>query len=202
METRDLTVPDPQTTFGARLAESSSASGLPYTELQRIAQLFAEEHLRTGQTLPAPHPLVAPETARALPDEQYLDRVRDLIAQEARLLRMRAAPAQEAQCPALTHSAPPRPERATAPAFVWKYSAITLSTGGGIALAGYGVGAAAPGLSVLDDVLAAAGQVVMGVTALVVVLCLALCAKPSQKAASGTVVSIGKAVFKRNRFNG
>ncbi|TXS35418.1 hypothetical protein EAO77_36780, partial [Streptomyces sp. t39] len=91
------------------------------------------------------------------------------------------------------------PQRAV-PAFVWKYSALALSTGGSIALAGVGIGAAAPTLAQLPAILTATGQVVMSVAGLFVLVFLALAARGASR--GGTTVNIRKAVFRRNKFHG
>ncbi|MFD3422667.1 hypothetical protein [Streptomyces decoyicus] len=204
MDPRDLSAPAPYPAPPAPPAEAStSVEGLPYDELLRIVQLFAGEHLRTDHRAPAPYRQVTPEVAQLL-NEQYMARVHDLVERDERILQMRAALASAPRYPELLAPARPEPKPTSAvPAFVWKYSAVALSTGGGIALAGVGVGAAAPALAFLDDVLSVVGQMVMGVTAFVVVLCLVFCAKPAQqKSSGGTVVNIGKAVIKRSRFHG
>ncbi|GAB7036020.1 hypothetical protein AB0G35_24085 [Streptomyces sp. NPDC021749] len=90
------------------------------------------------------------------------------------------------------------------PAFVWKYSAIALSTGGGIALAGVGVGAAAPTLAQLHAILTATGQAVMSVAGLFVLIFLALAVRGASRGngGGGTTVNIRKAVFRRSKFHG
>ncbi|MEU6331514.1 hypothetical protein ABZ851_30185 [Streptomyces sp. NPDC047049] len=204
MDTRNLSVPAPFPAPPAPPAEASTpVAGLPYDELLRIAQLFAGEHLHTDHPPPAPYQQMTPEV-RQLLNERYMARVHDLVEREEGVLLRRGILASAQQYPELVAPARPEPKPAPAvPAFVWKYSAIALSTGGGIALAGVGVGAAAPTLALLDDILAAAGQIVMGLTALVVVLCLAFCGRPTQNGSGGsTVVNIGKAIIKRSRFHG
>ncbi|MFJ8676731.1 hypothetical protein [Streptomyces sp. NPDC093589] len=204
MDPRDLSVPAPYPAPPAPPAEAStSVEGLPYDELQRIAALFTGEHHHADHRLPALYQQMTPE-ARQLLDERYMARVYDLVEREERILRMQGVLAPAPRYPELL--APVRPELKPAPAvpaFVWKYSALALSTGGAIALAGVGVGAAAPTLAVLDDVLSAAGQIVMGLTVIVVALCLALGGRPSQNGSGGsTVINISKAVIKRSRFRG
>lgn len=208
MDTRDH--PSPALVRQAQPAETApdALSNLPYDELLRIAQIFAPDQVLTKghgggeQNLPAPQQPLTHEVQH-LANEQYMARVHALHEQEERILRMRAVLDPAPQYPQLAPPAALAPPKPVIPASVWKYSAITLSTGGGIALTGYGIGAAAPGLALLDDVLEAAGQFVMGATALVIVVCLALFARPAQKTGgSGTVINIGKAIFKKGRFHG
>ncbi|OEJ21148.1 hypothetical protein AR457_41310 [Streptomyces agglomeratus] len=90
------------------------------------------------------------------------------------------------------------------PAWVWKYSVLALSSGGFVALAGFGVGAAAPGLAHIDDILSALGQAVMTIAILAVLVSVLLAPGTRKRRGGngGTTVTIKKAVFKRNRFNG
>ncbi|MEV7887450.1 hypothetical protein ACWD3I_25695 [Streptomyces sp. NPDC002817] len=184
----------------------SDLDALPYEELERILRVFAApQGPHPASRMPVPYPQLTPDVQRLLSDETYLARVRDLtVLEEARLRCQRgqltAAP-QYLALPAST-AMPQRAPAPVVPAFVWKYSAIALSTGGGIALAGYGIGAAAPGLAVVVDILTAAGQFVMWLAALAVALGLVVLGRGSGKTTGGSVINIRKAVFKRNRFKG
>ncbi|WP_431984113.1 hypothetical protein [Streptomyces qinglanensis] len=207
MATRDHPCPAP--VHHAQSAETApdALSSLPFDELLRIAQIFAPNQVLTQeqrsreQNLPAPQQPLTPEV-RHLANEPYMARVHELHEQEEHILRTRAVRDPAPQCPQLASPPAIPPPTPVIPASVWKYSAITLSTGGGIALTGYGIGAAAPALALLDDVLKAASQFVMSATALVIVVCLALSARPAQKAGgSGTVINIGKAIFKKGRLH-
>ncbi|MFF3975076.1 hypothetical protein ACFYZ6_35215 [Streptomyces rubiginosohelvolus] len=164
---------------------------------------------------PAPIPPVLPDRlpldpadARdLLSDELYMARVWSLIRreEEARAALQPTAPQHPVQPSApmpATFTRPPAPTRV--PGWVWQYSALTLSTGGLIALTGIGIGAAAPGLAQLDNILAAAGQALMSFAALAFLVALVLAAKPTSRrsTASGTTVNIRKAVIKRNRIYG
>lgn len=164
---------------------------------------------------PAPPPLpdrlpLDPADARdLLSDDLYMARVWSLIRreEETRATLQPTAPQHLAQPPApmpAVFTQPPAPAPARVPGWVWQYSALTLSTGGLIALTGIGIGAAAPGLAQLDDILAAAGQALMSFAALAFLVALVLAAKPTGRRASGsgTTVNIRKAVIKRNRIYG
>ncbi|MFJ1832155.1 hypothetical protein ACIOG9_47795, partial [Streptomyces sp. NPDC088178] len=96
------------------------------------------------------------------------------------------------------------PARTGVPGWVWQYSALALSSGGFIALAGYGIGAAAPGLAAIDDILAALGQAVMSIAVLAVLAALLLSGRRTRHATgpTGTTVNIRKAVIKRSHFHG
>ncbi|WP_052347096.1 hypothetical protein [Streptomyces prunicolor] len=184
----------------------SDLDALPYEELERILRVFTDpQGPHPDSRVPAPYLRLTPDVQRLLADQMYMARVRDLtLLEEQRLQQQRgqlAAAPQYLELPAST--APPQKAPAAAvPAFVWKYSVIALSTGGGIALAGYGVGAAAPGLAVVDDILTAAGQFVMWLAVLAVALGLVVFGRGSSKSTGGSVINIRKAVFKRNRFKG
>ncbi|WP_331720194.1 hypothetical protein OG596_38970 (plasmid) [Streptomyces sp. NBC_01102] len=211
MEPRDLTLTDYQQAPPTPPATGMPTVGLPYEGLEKIWELFPEA--RPGG-LPAP----APHAAAGLPtDEAYMARVYDLVRREEALNYIRAQYQQAAlapvpvysqivapaPAPALPPAVPAAPQRAV-PAFVWKYSAIALSTGGGIALAGVGVGAAAPTLAQLPAILTATGQAVMSVAGLFVLVFLALAVRGASRgsAGGGTTVNIRKAVFRRNKFHG
>ncbi|MCZ4101016.1 hypothetical protein, partial [Streptomyces sp. H39-C1] len=150
-------------------------------------------------------------------DEAYMARVYDLVRREEALNYLRAQYQQGALAPAPTYAqvmapapapalppAVPAAPQHTVPAFVWKYSALALSTGGGIALAGVGIGAAAPTLAQLPAILTATGQAVMSLAGLFVLVCLALAVRGASRGSggSGTTVNIRKAVFRRNKFHG
>ncbi|MET9810822.1 hypothetical protein [Streptomyces halstedii] len=213
MEPRDLTLTEYQQAPPAPPATGMPTVGLPYEGLEKIWELFPEARPGAGG-LPAP----APHAAAGLPnDEAYMARVYDLVRREEALNYLRAQYQQAAlapvpvysqivapaPAPALPPAAPAVPQRAV-PAFVWKYSAIALSTGGGIALAGIGVGAAAPTLAQLPAILTATGQAVMSVAALFVLVFLALAVRGASRGSGGggTTVNIRKAVFRRNKFHG
>ncbi|MFI8200887.1 hypothetical protein ACIF6K_30940 [Streptomyces sp. NPDC085942] len=167
----------------------------------------------SGAPTPAPVPPVLPDRlpldpadARdLLSDELYMARVWSLIRreEETRATLQPPAPPAPAQSSApmpATFTQPPTPTRV--PGWVWQYSALTLSTGGLIALTGIGIDAAAPGLAQLDDILAAAGQALMSFAALAFLAALVLAARPTSRRGSGTTVNIRKAVIKRNRIYG
>ncbi|OKK05284.1 hypothetical protein AMK09_37680 [Streptomyces sp. CB02488] len=211
MEPRDLTLTDYQQAPPTPLATGMPTVGLPYEGLEKIWELFPEA--RPG-SLPAP----APHAAAGLPtDQAYMARVYDLVRREEALNYIRAQYQQAAlapvpvysqivapaPAPALPPAAPAAPQRAV-PAFVWKYSAIALSTGGGIALAGIGVGAAAPTLAQLPAILTATGQAVMSLAGLFVLVFLAMAVRGASHGSGGggTTVNIRKAVFRRNKFHG
>ncbi|WP_331719986.1 hypothetical protein [Streptomyces sp. NBC_00147] len=208
MEPRDLTLTD-QTPAPADVA-------LPYEGLEKIWELFPDARPGTGG-LPVP----APHAAVGLPnDEAYMARVYDLVRREEALNHIRAqyqqaaahvalAPAPvypqivaQAPAPALPPAPAPEPTRAV-PAYVWKYSALALSTGGCIALTGIGIGAAAPTLAQIPAILTATGQVLMSGTVLVVVVLLLLALRgTSGGRRGGNTFNIRKAVFRRNTFRG
>lgn len=184
----------------------SDLDALPYEELERILRVFTEpQGPHPASHVPAPYPQLTPDVQRLLSDQLYMARVRDLtLLEEHRLRQQRGQLTPAPQYLELPASIAPTQKAPSphVPAFVWKYSAIALSTGGGIALAGYGVGAAAPGLAVVDDLLTAAGQFVMWLAVLAVALGLVVLGRGSSKSTCGSVVNIRKAVFKRNRFKG
>ncbi|QKZ18616.1 hypothetical protein [Streptomyces chartreusis] len=192
------------------------ANGLPYDGLEEIWALFPQA--RPGARLTDLQAAAPVHAAAGLPtDEAYMARVYDLVRREEALNFLRAQyeraalnPAAvyqqvmaPAPAPALPPAQPAAPQRAV-PAFVWKYSAIALSTGGGIALAGVGVGAAAPTLALVPAILTATGQAVMSLTGLFVLIFLALAVRGSSRGSGGggTTVNIRKAVFRRNKFHG
>ncbi|MEV7617038.1 hypothetical protein [Streptomyces sp. NPDC089799] len=202
MEPCDLTLTDYQ--------HPAPQPGLPVEGMEQIWALFPEA--RPG-TIPA-----APvHAASGLPtDEAYMARVYDLVRREEALRYLSAQYQRAALTPVPAHpqimapapvpALPPAmvaPQRAV-PAFVWKYSALALSTGGSIALAGVGIGAAAPTLAQLPAILTATGQVVMSVAGLFVLVFLALAVRGASRGGSegGTTVNIRKAVFRRNKFHG
>ncbi|MEF9912127.1 hypothetical protein RJT17_18310 [Streptomyces sp. P5-A9] len=162
----------------------------------------------------APQPVAArapidPSQARELlADELYMARVWSLIRREEEARTGISTPAANpAPVPAAftAHPVPaPQAPQAGVPGWVWQYGALALSSGGFIALAGYGIGAAAPGLAAIDDILAALGQTVMSIAVLAVLAALLLTGRTGNRGArsSGTTVNIKKAVFKRSRFHG
>jgi hypothetical protein len=207
VDTRDLapTSTDPAQTSAAPQVHVPTA-GMAYEGLQEIWKVFPGAHPNAGAPLPAPYAQLTPEVVQLLADEAYRARVEDLVRRDEAIMAARAALAptpRHRQLPPAT-AREPKPAALAVPAFVWKYSAIALSTGGGIALAGYGIGAAAPGLAVIDDLLAAAGKAVMSVAVLVLVIGVLLGSLSGTRKTGGmgTVVTIKKAIFKRNRFHG
>lgn len=156
----------------------------------------------TGRT-----PIDPAEARELLSDELYMARVWSLIRREeethaARTGNPAAVPA------AFTGRTAPAPQQTPAATgvsgWVWRYSALALSSGGFIALAGYGIGAAAPGLDAIDDILAALGQAVMSIAVLAVLAALFLPGRRARRntGPTGTTVNIRKAVFKRSHFHG
>ncbi len=146
-------------------------------------------------------PIDPTEASELLSDELYMARVWALIRKEE-------AARNGGQPTVVTTQAAPVPLPSTpgpgVPAWVWRYSALALSSGGFVALAGYGVGAAAPGLAHIDDILSSLGQAVMSFALLAVLIGLLLAAPVGSRRGTkgGTTVNIKKAVFKRSRFNG
>lgn len=158
-----------------------------------------------------PTPIDPAEARELLADELYMARVWALIRreEETRTGRPTRAPAPaDVPAPAtFTDSTAPAPQPAPptgVPGWVWQYSALALSTGGGIALAGYGLGAAAPGLAALDDILSALGQAVMSIAVLAVLAALLLAGRRTRHGTgpTGTTVNIRKAVIRRSHFHG
>ncbi|MGW1099151.1 hypothetical protein ACWD5W_25505 [Streptomyces sp. NPDC002455] len=159
------------------------------------------------QPVAARTPIDPTEARELLADELYMARVWSLIRREEEARGISAPAANPAPVPAAftAHPAPaPQAPSAGAPGWVWQYGALALSSGGFIALAGYGIGAAAPGLAAIDDVLAALGQAVMSIAVLAVLAALLLAGRTGNRGAgsAGTTVNINKAVFKRSRFHG
>ncbi|MGF1344538.1 hypothetical protein ACQSMD_31250 [Streptomyces flavovirens] len=151
--------------------------------------------------LPDQLPLDPADARDLLSDELYMARVWSLIRREEETRATLQPPAPQAPAPMpAAFTQPPAPTRV--PGWVWQYSALTLSTGGLIALTGIGIGAAAPGLAQLDDILAAAGQAFMSFAALAFLIALVLAARPTGRRGNGTTVNIRKAVIKRNRIYG
>ncbi|MFD5557813.1 hypothetical protein ACFWIA_28730 [Streptomyces sp. NPDC127068] len=174
-------------------ASTAQLAGLPEEDLRRIWALFPGSHPHAAAVQQPAH-----DPALLLADDAYLARVHDLVRREEALAPVPAA------VRLLPAAAPEPVAQQRVPAFVWKYSALALSTGGGVALAGIGVGAAAPGLVALEGVLAATGQAVMSLAALILLIGLALTGRSTTRGsgASGTTVNIRKAVFRRNKFHG
>ncbi|WP_371801106.1 hypothetical protein OHA38_30110 [Streptomyces sp. NBC_01732] len=159
----------------------------------------------TGRT-----PIDPAEARELLSDELYMARVWSLIRREE---ETRTAQTPTTSTPASVpaaftgRTAPALQQSPTAsgvPGWVWKYSALALSSGGFIALAGYGIGAAAPGLAAIDDILAALGQAVMSIAGLAVLAALLLAGRRTRRdtGPAGTTVHIRKAVIKRSHFHG
>ncbi|MFI1906593.1 hypothetical protein ACH444_11970 [Streptomyces microflavus] len=172
---------------------------------------FAPTHQTpTPATQPPPatcHAPIDPAEARELlSDELYMARVWSLIRREEETHTGQTPPAHDEAGPpvpaALTgHPRPQAPTHTGVPGWVWQYSALALSTGGFVALAGYGIGAAAPGLAHIDDILAALGQAVMSVAVLAVLAALFLTSRRTRTGRTGTTVNIRKAVIKRSHFH-
>ncbi|MEU5900257.1 hypothetical protein [Streptomyces venezuelae] len=219
MEPRELSLTaHEQADQAAALASSLPTAALPYEGFEDIWALFpgARPGTRTNglQAMSAP----IPGAAGFDTEEAYMARVEDLVRREQALANLREHYTRAALTPVPDHArltaapgptflpAKPAAQRRVVPAFVWKYSAIALSTGGATALAGIGVGAAAPGLAEIPDILAAAGQLVMGtafLAALIILIGLFLTGgSGSRRTKSGTTVNIRKAVFRRNKFRG
>ncbi|WJV51783.1 hypothetical protein [Streptomyces flavofungini] len=210
MDPRDLTITGTTQTPGAAPTGMPTV-GLPYEGLEKIWELFPDA--RPG-AVPAPHGAAGLHT-----DEEYMARVYDLVRREEALRQIQAqyqqAAAHVALAPAPVYpqivaaapapALPPAPEPAlqrAVPAYVWRYSVLSLSTGGLIALTGVGIGAAAPTVAQVPAILTAAGQVVMSVTGLFVAVVLLL-ARGAKGAGGGTTtVNIRKAIFRRNTFRG
>ncbi|MCX5340512.1 hypothetical protein [Streptomyces atratus] len=162
----------------------------------------------TGRT-----PIDPAEARELLSDELYMARVWSLIRREEEETRTGQMALTGTLAPAAasvsstftghTAPAPQPPARAGVPGWVWQYSALALSSGGFIALAGYGIGAAAPGLAAIDDILAALGQAVMSIAVLAVLAALLLTGRRTRHTTgpTGTTVNIRKAVIKRNHFH-
>lgn len=151
-------------------------------------------------------PIDPAEVRELLSDELYMARVWSLIRREEETHTHLPAPATTRPAVPAALTGPARrqvPAGTGVPGWVWQYSALALSTGGFAALAGYGIGAAAPGLAHIDDILAALGQAVMSIAVLAVLSALLLTgrrARPTGR--TGTTVNIRKAVFKRSHFHG
>ncbi|MER5358864.1 hypothetical protein [Streptomyces sp. NPDC002785] len=159
----------------------------------------------TGRT-----PIDPAEARELLSDELYMARVWSLIRREEETRTGHPAPtsAPDPVPAAFTGRTAPAPQQSPTtsgvPGWVWKYSALALSSGGFIALAGYGIGAAAPGLAAIDDILAALGQAVMSIAVLAVLAALFLTGRRTHRSTgpAGTTVNIRRAVFKRSHFHG
>ncbi|MFW3460455.1 hypothetical protein ACN24K_06425 [Streptomyces microflavus] len=153
-------------------------------------------------------PIDPAEARELLSDELYMARVWSLIRREEETRTGQTRPAHD-QATLPVPAAFTNPARRQAPAgtgvpgWVWQYSALALSTGGFAALAGYGIGAAAPGLAHIDDILAALGQAVMSIAVLAVLAALFLTSRRARTTGrTGTTVNIRKAVIKRSHFHG
>ncbi|MEV0885513.1 hypothetical protein AB0J03_16950 [Streptomyces microflavus] len=164
----------------------------------------------TPATEPPPATVHAPidpaEARELLSDELYMARVWSLIRREEET-RTGQTPLAHGQATrpvpaALTNPARPQAAATGVPGWVWQYSALALSSGGFVAFAGYGIGAAAPGLAHIDDILAALGQAVMSIAVLAVLAALFLTGRRTRTGRTGTTVNIRKAVIKRSHFHG
>ncbi|MFI5768563.1 hypothetical protein ACIA74_08410 [Streptomyces sp. NPDC051658] len=175
------------------------------TDWTTLADAPRQQPPGTGRT-----PIDPAEARELLSDELYMARVWSLIRREEETRTGQMAPTSTpASVPAAftgrTAPAPQQtPARAGVPGWVWQYSALALSSGGFIALAGYGIGAAAPGLAAIDDILAALGQAVMSIAVLAVLAALLLAGRRTRRGSGpvGTTVNIRKAVIKRSHFHG
>ncbi|MFI0873048.1 hypothetical protein ACH4TM_01335 [Streptomyces parvus] len=153
-------------------------------------------------------PIDPAEARELLSDELYMARVWSLIRREEETRTGQTTPAHHQVTPPVPAAlASPAHQQAPAatgvPGWVWQYSALALSTGGFVALAGYGIGAAAPGLAHIDDILAALGQAVMSIAVLAVLAALFLTSRRTHTTGrTGTTVNIRKAVIKRSHFHG
>ncbi|MFJ4458565.1 hypothetical protein [Streptomyces sp. NPDC088928] len=153
-------------------------------------------------------PIDPAEARELLSDELYMARVWSLIRREEETRTGHAAPPADPAPATFTGRTAPAPQQSPArtgvPGWVWQYSALALSSGGFIALAGYGIGAAAPGLAAIDDILAALGQAVMSIAVLAVLAAFLLSGRRARHATgpTGTTVTIRKAVIKRSHFHG
>ncbi|MEU1219318.1 hypothetical protein [Streptomyces microflavus] len=153
-------------------------------------------------------PIDPAEARELLSDELYMARVWSLIRREEETRTGQTPPAHD-QVASAVPAALTNPARRQAPAgtgvpgWVWQYSALALSSGGFVALAGYGIGAAAPGLAHIDDILAALGQAVMSIAVLAVLAALFLTSRRARTTGrTGTTVNIRRAVIKRSHFHG
>ncbi|MFE2115566.1 hypothetical protein ACFXAY_19405 [Streptomyces microflavus] len=168
---------------------------------------YAPTH-RTPTPADSGHAPIDPAEARELlSDELYMARVWSLIRREEETHTGQTTPAHDQVASAVpaAFAGPARPQAPAAtgvPGWAWQYSALALSTGGFAALAGYGIGAAAPGLAHIDDILAALGQAVMSIAVLAVLAALFLTSRRTRTGRTGTTVNIRKAVIKRSHFHG
>ncbi|MFE9255947.1 hypothetical protein [Streptomyces sp. NPDC006879] len=170
---------------------------------------FASAHRApTAPAIADRAPIDPAEARELLSDELYMARVWSLIRREEETRTGQTTPAHDQVTPPVP-AALTNPNRQQAPAatgvpgWVWQYSALALSTGGFVALAGYGIGAAAPGLAHIDDILAALGQAVMSIAVLAVLAALFLTSRRARTTGrTGTTVNIRKAVIKRSHFHG
>ncbi|MFB7083299.1 hypothetical protein [Streptomyces sp. NPDC056308] len=158
-------------------------------------------------------PIDPAEARELLSDELYMARVWSLIRREEETRTghtvststpVPASVSVSSTFAGRTVPAPQPPAKTGVPGWVWQYSALALSSGGFIALAGYGIGAAAPGLAAIDDILAALGQAVMSIAVLAVLAALLLAGRRTRHTTgpTGTTVNIRKAVIKRSHFHG
>ncbi|MFE1892275.1 hypothetical protein [Streptomyces microflavus] len=152
-------------------------------------------------------PIDPAEARELLSDELYMARVWSLIRREEETHTGQTTPAHQVAPPVpAAFTGPGRqqgPGGTGVPGWVWQYSALALSSGGFVALAGYGIGAAAPGLAHIDDILAALGQAVMSIAVLAVLAALFLTSRRTRTTSrTGTTVNIRKAVIKRSHFHG
>ncbi|MER6637071.1 hypothetical protein ACIPM5_23020 [Streptomyces microflavus] len=174
-----------------------------YAPTHRTPTLATEPPPASGHA-----PIDPAEARKLLSDELYMARVWSLIRREEETHTGQTTPAHD-QVASAVPAALTNPARRQAPAgtgvpgWVWQYSALALSTGGFVALAGYGIGAAAPGLAHIDDILAALGQAVMSIAVLAVLAALFLTSRRARTTGrTGTTVNIRKAVIKRSHFHG
>ncbi|MER5969402.1 hypothetical protein ABT112_06625 [Streptomyces sp. NPDC002055] len=99
-------------------------------------------------------------------DPAYMARVWDLIREEEHRHAALAntAPVAWTHAPAPMPGAHQVPAAPAVPAWVWKYSALSLSTGGTLALTGWGIGQLAPALPHLETLLYAIAALGLALT--------------------------------------
>ncbi|MDJ0342808.1 hypothetical protein QMK19_23170 [Streptomyces sp. H10-C2] len=209
MDAHDLTEPKHHP-LPAALPEEPTVGGLPYEHLRAIWDLFPDAFAAVEPSgAPASQPRA--ELVRLLNDTSYRARVDELLRRDESAVAYYRAPEQAELYRTLAgaHLLPASPagsgtpDRPAVPSWVWKYSALALSTGGAIALGGYGIGAAAPGLAQLPAIFATAGQALMSLAVVVVLVGVVLASRGAQRSTSkgGTTVNIRRAVFRRSNFH-
>lgn len=211
MDAHDLTEPGQRPLPAQPAVPEVPSGGLPYEHLRAIYDLFPNA-LTAMEPAGAKAPHSTAELVQLLNDTTYQARVDALLRRdEAAVTHYRAAdqplltraPVEAhllSAWPVEAHTA----DRTAVPAWVWKYSALALSTGGAIALTGYGIGAAAPGLAQLPAIFTTAGQALMSLAVLVIAIGVFLASRRGQRSTSqsGTTVNIRRAIFRRSNFRG